>query len=88
MCPTIYFSVYTSLLANGHCNESLRSLASVILSILALHWNSFQFSCCALRHGGPAALDLQDWLFDVPQHFTGDVDFGDVSTQRPRSGPE
>jgi hypothetical protein len=60
MCPTVYSTVYTSSLANVHCNESLVC---------------FQVSVVVLYPGYPIAFDQQNWPFHTSQPSEDDRDF-------------
>lgn len=54
----------------------LRPLDSATPSIHYSHWDSFLNTFVALGYGDAAALDLQDWSFQVLQQFIDEVDLG------------
>jgi len=70
-------SVHRSLLANVHCNESLVWFE---VSSFYQYWivtgAPLRYPVFALCHGGPSALDLQDWPFHTLQQIIDGVDIG------------
>ena len=77
MCPTIYPSVFTSLLANVHCNESLFWFEDCGLCDTISIGSSlglFSYFVLAKCQGNSEILKKKAWPIHVSESLTDDVD--------------
>lgn len=77
MCPTVYPSVFTSLLADVHCNESLLWFEDCGLCdtiSIGSSWGLLSYFVVAKCQGNSEILKKKDWPIHVSESLADGVD--------------